>query len=185
VRFVGPSLWEPSTKTEVFPPLTGERPLVLVNASSLPQADALLVSVALNALADEPVQVVATIPHGWERSDLPRNAHLARHVPHGRLLPHAACVVCHGGPGTTQKALAWGVPVVAVPFGRDQFEVARRVEVAGAGVRIHPHQLTPERLLAAVRDAMGRKSGAERVAAAFHRAGGAPAAASAINGLLA
>ena len=29
--------------------------------------------------------------------------------------------------GITQKALAAGVPVCAVPFGRDQFEVARRV----------------------------------------------------------
>jgi hypothetical protein len=29
--------------------------------------------------------------------------------------------------GTTQKALARGVPVCVVPHGRDQFEVARRV----------------------------------------------------------
>jgi hypothetical protein len=35
--------------------------------------------------------------------------------------------------GATQKALAHGVPVCAVPFGRDQLEVARRVEVAAAG----------------------------------------------------
>ena len=52
------------------------------------------------------------------------------------VLDRAVCVVCHAGMGITQKALAHGVPVVAVPFGRDQPEVARRVEVAGAGVRL-------------------------------------------------
>ena len=40
------------------------------------------------------------------------------------ILEIAACVVCHGGMGITQKALAAGVPVCAVPFGRDQPEVA-------------------------------------------------------------
>ena len=35
--------------------------------------------------------------------------------------------VTHGGIGATQKALARGVPVCVVPFGHDQFEVARRV----------------------------------------------------------
>ena len=34
-----------------------------------------------------------------------------------------------GGAGATQKALASGVPVCVVPFGCDQLEVARRVEV--------------------------------------------------------
>lgn len=56
-------------------------------------------------------------------------------VPYTSVLTRAVCVVCHAGMGITQKAPAHGVPVVAVPFGRDQPEVARRVQVAGAGVR--------------------------------------------------
>lgn len=40
------------------------------------------------------------------------------------LLERAACGVTYGGIGTTQKALACGVPVCAVPFGRDQLEIA-------------------------------------------------------------
>ena len=66
--------------------------------------------------------------------------------------------------GITQKALAHGVPVVAVPFGRDQPEVARRVEVAGAGVRLPAGKLTPERLRKAVRHAIELRPGAERIA---------------------
>jgi UDP:flavonoid glycosyltransferase YjiC (YdhE family) len=45
--------------------------------------------------------------------------------------------------GSTQKALAHGVPVCVVPFGRDQLEVARRVEVAEAGTRLSARRLGP------------------------------------------
>jgi UDP:flavonoid glycosyltransferase YjiC (YdhE family) len=83
--------------------------------------------------------------------------------------------------GATQKALAHGVPVVAVPFGRDQREVARRVEVSGAGVRLPASRLSPDRLRAAVQAAMARREGAARVAAGFAAAGGPPAAADALE----
>ena len=185
VRFVGPAIWEPPGDPDAF--LQGETtpPLVLVSSSTLPQADARLVATALEALADEPVRVIATRPPGWDESAIPANARLATHVPHCSLLPYTTCVVCHAGPGTTQKALAAGVPVVAVPFGRDQFEVARRVEVADAGVRLPPNELTVERLRVAFRRAITKKAGAARIAAAFHEAGGAPAAAAAVETLVA
>ena len=64
----------------------------------------------------------------------PANARVERFVPHGAVLDRAVCAVTHGGMGATQKALARAVPVCAVPFGRDQLEVARRVEVAEAGL---------------------------------------------------
>jgi UDP:flavonoid glycosyltransferase YjiC (YdhE family) len=90
-------------------------------------------------------------------------------------------MITHAGMGGTQKALARGVPVCAVPFGRDQFEVARRVEVAGAGTRLPANRLTTERLRDKVRQAMTCGDGARRVAEAFAAAGGPPAAADAIE----
>jgi UDP:flavonoid glycosyltransferase YjiC (YdhE family) len=86
--------------------------------------------------------------------------------------------------GATQKALAHGVPVCAVPFGRDQMEVARRVEVAGAGTRLPARRLRPDRLRAAVLEASQRRDGAARVAAGYAAAGGAQAAADALEGRL-
>jgi UDP:flavonoid glycosyltransferase YjiC (YdhE family) len=86
--------------------------------------------------------------------------------------------------GVTQKALGCGVPVVAVPFGRDQPEVARRVEVAGAGVRLPRNRLRPDTLRAAVAAAMDRRDGAAAVAAGYRAAGGPAAAASAVQNLL-
>ena len=59
-----------------------------------------------------------------------------------------------------------------VPFGRDQFEVARRVEVARCGTRLPAKKLTAARLSAKVRQAMTMTDGARRVAAGFAATGG-------------
>ena len=82
------------------------------------------------------------------------------------------CAVTHGGMGATQKALARGVPVCVVPFGRDQFEVARRAEVARCGTRLPAKKLSQQRLRAKVREAMTMTDGAKRVAAGFAATGG-------------
>jgi MGT family glycosyltransferase len=184
VSLVGPGIWEPGADADA-PEADDPRPLVLVTCSTEYQHDDRLIATALRALAGEAFRVVATTgaiaPETFER---PANARIERFLPHGPLLREAACVVCHGGMGITQKALAAGVPVCVVPFGRDQIEVARHVEVADAGSRLAAGRLSPERLHRAIRAAMARRPGAERVAAAFRRAGGASAAADAIEGLI-
>jgi MGT family glycosyltransferase len=174
---VGPCAWEPESERPAWLDEI-DRPIVLVTTSSEFQYDGVLITTAFEALADEDVGVVATAPAGAvESSDLPANARLEQFVPHGQVLSQAICAVTHGGMGATQKALSFGVPVCAVPFGRDQLEVARRVEVSGAGTRLAPSKLSAERLGANVREAIEMRPGAERIAAAYEATGGASAAA--------
>ena len=184
VVMVGPCEWEPAPEPPAWlRDVTA--PLVLVTTSSEFQGDGRLIQAALDGLADEPVFVVATLPTGDPASfRVPPNARVERFLPHGPILDRAVCAVTHGGMGATQKALARGVPVCAVPFGRDQPEVARRVEVAGAGTRLPARLLNPERLRDGVREAMGRTDGAKRIAAAFLATGGPSAAADAVEGRL-
>jgi UDP:flavonoid glycosyltransferase YjiC (YdhE family) len=116
--------------------------------------------------------VVATLPAADPAGfRAPASARVERFVPHGLVLDRAACAITHGGMGATQKALARGVPVCVVPFGPDQLEVARRVEVAGAGTRLPAKRLRPDRLRAKVREAMRLRDGAGRVQQAFAAAG--------------
>src|SRR5205823_11844667 len=133
------------------------------------QRDEKLIATALEAFAGEDVALVATTaatdPAGFGTP--PPNARLEAFLPHGPIIERAACVVCHGGQGTTQKTLAAGVPVCVVPFCRDQFDVARRVEMADAGVRLHHRRLTPARLRSSVREATAKRAGAGRVARGF------------------
>jgi UDP:flavonoid glycosyltransferase YjiC (YdhE family) len=83
--------------------------------------------------------------------------------------------------GSTQKALSHGVPVCAVPFGRDQLEVARRVEVACAGTRLFAKRVRADRLRTKVREAMACAEGAQRIACSYAATGGAGAAADAVE----
>jgi MGT family glycosyltransferase len=184
VRMVGPGIWEPPAKSPAWLE-ESKRPLVLVTCSTEFQNDGKLAQAALEALTGEDVSVVVTTA-SVDPSPFtpPPNAHVERFVPHQPILERAACVVCHGGMGITQKALAAGVPVCVVPFGRDQFDVARHVEVADAGTRLPASRLRPERLRSKVREAMGKKDGAERIASAFASAGGPRAATEALVKLL-
>lgn len=188
VVMIGPGSYEPPAATPEWL-ASVDRPLILVSCSSEYQGDGALVDAALDAFSREDTFVVATTggvdPAEFRARATPGRARVERFVAHGPLLERAACVVCHGGMGVTQKALAAGVPVCVIPFGRDQLEVARHVEVAGAGARLDRGALTPAALRAAVRVAMSRREGAARVAAGFRAAGGAARAASELESLVA
>lgn len=173
VQMIGPCVADPGPGTVPDWLASIDRPIVLVTTSSEKQADTNLVQTTITALSDDPVHVVATLPAG--RLDdvvASRNATVLQFVPHGPVLDRAVCAVTHGGMGATQKALARGVPVCVVPYGRDQLEVARRVEVAKCGTRLPAAKLSPSRLRSKVRQAMAMTDGAKRVAAGFEATGG-------------
>jgi MGT family glycosyltransferase len=178
---IGPCEWEPPVPEPAW--LAGlSDPVVLVTTSSEAQDDGRLVQVALDALAHEPVHVVATLPAGIRTSyQVPANAHLEEFIPHSAVLERSVVAVTHGGMGATQKALARGVPVCVVPFGRDQHEVAQRVRASGAGTTIRSARLTPEGLRAAIFSARDRAEGARRIRDAFRACGGPAAGADAVE----
>jgi MGT family glycosyltransferase len=190
VRMVGPMNWAPSP-TESEPARSPETwleelsdPLVLVTCSTERQRDKRLLHVALEALPPAGMSVIGTsAAHDPAAFKAPPGSRVVRFASHEAILERAVCVVCHGGMGITQKALAAEVPVVVVPCGRDQLDTASRVEFAQAGVRLSPRRLNPERLLDAVRTAMTLRAGAQRMSRAFAQAGGAVAAADAIEAL--
>ncbi|MDJ0455961.1 glycosyltransferase [Arthrobacter sp. NQ7] len=196
VRMIGALDWEPPAEPPAWLRDSTE-PMVLVTTSSEYQADEAIVRAALAGLAAEPFTIVATLPaartgsagaHRASGTDafgpVPANARLEHFVPHGPVLDHAAVAITHGGMGATQKALSKGVPVVVVPFGRDQHEVAARVVAADAGVRLGRTNLTPDRLRAAVQQALTKAPGARRVAEGYAAAGGAAAGADALEELV-
>lgn len=183
-RFVGPGAAEDDP-----PPLwldQIDRPIVLVTCSTEQQGDRALIQIAIECLPAAGYFVVATTG-AHDPADFEASAEeivLERSLPHASVLPRAAAVVCHGGMGITQRALASGVPVVVVPYGRDQLEVARRVEHAGVGVRLPAKRLDREALAAAVREASALREGAVRMAGHISEAGGGRAAADAVEDLL-
>ncbi len=167
---VGPRLDDPAWAGEWTPP-AGDAPLVVVGLSSTFQDQERVLGRVAAALGTLPVRGLVTTGPAVAPAAVPApaNVEVVAAVPHAEVLPRAAAVVTHGGHGTTIKALAHGVPVVVLPMGRDQLEVAARVVRAGAGVRVRPG--APARAIAAavrrVLDEPAHRAGAARVAAAI------------------
>jgi UDP:flavonoid glycosyltransferase YjiC (YdhE family) len=126
---------------------------------------------AATALGELPVRGLVTtgpaIPAG--SIDAPANVTVVERAPHSEVLRHASAVVTHAGHGTVIKALAAGVPVVAMPLGRDQLDNAARVVHHGAGLRLKPKASSEAIAKAASRvlDEPSFRANAERLAAAI------------------
>ena len=154
VKYVGPRLDDMSDCGDWTSP-PGEGPLVLVALSSDFQDQEDVLQRAVAAMGTLPVRAVVTTGRGIDPQsvDAPANVEVHRLAPHRRILQEAAAVVTHCGHGTTIKALAAGVPLVCLPMGRDQFDIAARVVHRGAGVRLDP-AASPAVIAAALREVL-------------------------------
>ncbi|CAK7272984.1 hypothetical protein SEPCBS119000_005412 [Sporothrix epigloea] len=90
---------------------------------------------------------------------------LTKDCPHEWLFPRMACVVHHGGAGTTAAGLRYGVPTVVVPFFGDQPFWGGLVAQSGAGPDpIHYSRLTADKLAEAIKVALQPETKAKAVA---------------------
>lgn len=141
------------------------RPVVHVTQGTAANADlSELLVPALEALADEEVDVVATLGSrdATFTGAVPDNAVVLPYVSYPRLLPRTAVMVTNGGYGGVTQALAHGVPLVVAGAGEDKPEVAARVAWSGVGVNLHTGTPSPRQLRTAVRKVLRTPSYAAR-----------------------
>jgi len=156
VRVTGPLLYELPDGEETEIP-EGEEPLVVVAPSTSQDPECRLLRVALEALADEPVRVLATTNrHRPEVPvEVPPNAMLVPWMRYSRAFPAADAVICHGGHGTVVAALAAGAPVLVWPAVGDQGENGARVAWSRAGLSLARRFLSSRGVRLAVRRLLG------------------------------
>jgi UDP:flavonoid glycosyltransferase YjiC (YdhE family) len=164
---VGPLHFEPTDTVLEVPPGPGS--VLVVAPSTATTGTRGLVEVALEALTPGQVlpegsRVVVSRLSGPDVA-VPPWAVVGR----GRqdeLLSQADLVICGGGHGMVSKTLLAGVPLVVVPGGGDQWEMANRVVRQGSAQLIRP--LTAGALAAAVAEVLSspRYADAARRAAA-------------------
>jgi UDP:flavonoid glycosyltransferase YjiC (YdhE family) len=135
VHITGPMQFEIPYRDIELP--DGDEPLVLVAPSTAQDPELRLVHVALEALADEPVRVVATTNRlGLAGPTAPANAVVVDWLSYSQVMPEASLVICHGGHGTVARALAAGVPVLCCPHVGDMAENSARIAWAGVGLMV-------------------------------------------------
>ncbi|UGU18747.1 glycosyltransferase [Mycobacterium avium] len=164
---VGPLHFEPTDRVLDIP--AGSGPVVVVAPSTALTGARGLAEVALSCLTPG-----ETLPAG-ARLVVSRLAGPELAAPpwavvglgsQAELLRHADVVVCGGGHGMVAKTLLAGVPLVAVPGGGDQWEIANRVVRQGSARLIRP--LSADALVAAVNEVLsspGYRAAAQRAAA--------------------
>ena len=164
---VGPLHFEPTEQVLSIPP--GSGPVVVVAPSTaltgtLGMAETALESLVPGAGLPAGARVAVSRLNGPDLTMPPwAVAGLCRQ---DELLAHADLVICGGGHGMVAKTLLAGVPLVVVPGGGDQWEIANRVARHGSGRLVRP--LTGEALASAAGEVLSTPSyrdAAQRAAA--------------------
>ncbi len=160
-RYVGPLLDDTSAPCPAYLEQAGP-PWVLVTLSSYPQrGETAIARSALDTLSGHPVRVLLTISEGHSRDELgpiPGNARVELFVPHSEVLRRACLSVSHAGHGIVARSLYHGVPMVLVPWDRDQPGVAYRAAKVGAAEVVAREDFTDERLAEAVAKVLSDQS---------------------------
>lgn len=143
-NWVGPLFWEDTTAPVPHCVLADGAQWVLVSLSSARQDGELRIAeTAIDVLANTGYRVMVTLsdPDSQdEKLPMLKNVQIARYVPHSIILRSATLVICHAGYGTVAKSMYHGVPMVLIPWARDQPGVAVRASALGIA-RIVPRGL--------------------------------------------
>lgn len=142
LRYVGPQLEDPGWTEGWDSPWPADHPdpLVVVSLSTTPQGQGPMLQRIVAAMHGMPVRALVTTGPAIDPAslDAPPNVVVRRSAPHSVVFREAALVIAHAGHGTVMRALAAGVPLLCLPMGRDQPDVAARVVHHGVGLRLSP-----------------------------------------------
>lgn len=140
LRYVGPVLEEPAwTDPWTLPwPTDDGRPPVVISMSTtfMKQEQALRRCIeAVSSMPDRGLVTVGPVldPAAFRGGE---NVVVVQSAPHDAVFRHASAVITHAGMGTVARALANGLPLVCMPMGRDQEDIAARIRWHGAGLRV-------------------------------------------------
>ena len=193
VVFTGPLL-ENSDEAFTPPAWWGDldhATVVHVTQGTISNDPAQLLRPTLEALADEPVLVVACtgrIDGGLEAlGPLPANARVASYIPYGALLPKTSLVLTNGGFQGVQAVLSHGIPMITAGESEDKPEVCARLQRTGAAIDLATANPAPAAIRAAVRrvlDEPSFRAAATALAREAAEAGGAVGAVDAIEAVL-
>ncbi|GAA4537833.1 macrolide family glycosyltransferase [Amycolatopsis samaneae] len=189
-HFVGPALGDRTFQGDWAPPTSGRR-VVLVSFGTAYNERPEFYRTCLRAFEDTDLHVVLVTGEQVDHAalgEVPEHVELHRSVPQLSVLRHAKAFVTHAGMGSTMEALNFEVPLVAIPQMAEQRANADRIAELGLGKHLPPADVTASNLREAVLSIVDNAEIATNLKgmrAEIRAAGGAPAAADVLEGLLA
>jgi zeaxanthin glucosyltransferase len=166
-HYAGPFFDEAGRKPIPFPwgKLDG-RPLVYASLGTLVNGLDSIYKTILPAVGRmSEIQVVLAKGDNIELADLgpiPSNVIVVDQAPQIELLKHATLCITHAGLNTALESLAYGVPMVAIPIGYDQFGVAARIAYHEVGESLGVDNLSVDGLHALIQRVLNTRSYREK-----------------------
>ncbi|MEE8457163.1 MAG: glycosyltransferase [Acidimicrobiia bacterium] len=124
--------------------LVPDRELVLIALSTSDQNQGATLQRLCDACAQLEIEAVITTGPmvAPEDLDTSENVTAIDFVNHDHILPETDLLITHAGHGTVVAGLTYGVPMMCMPFGRDQDFNADRVAELGLGTVVNPNSQT-------------------------------------------
>ncbi len=170
-HYVGPLVWQPPM--EVPGPLQALEGIIYVTMGSTgdPETFGPLLRAFARMLDIPVVMAVGDLLDLEGPREIPRNVYMHSYLPGTEMAKRARLIIYHGGAGTMYQALSQGVPVIGIPFTPVQELVGiTQIEELGAGRRLYPWDVTPEKLTHTITEILSTESfqrAAQRLAAQF------------------
>jgi UDP:flavonoid glycosyltransferase YjiC (YdhE family) len=154
LKFVGPHLYTPPSKSAPPPFAEGRAHVLVTCGTHLPWFKDRLARASAQVAAALP-DVVVHFSDGApdsDRADAAGNFVRLGYVDYDRHLSRYAAVVHHAGSGVLYGCLTHGVPAVVFPLDYDQFDNAARAEAAGLARWIRTLDALPDAVRAVLAD---------------------------------
>lgn len=167
-HWIGTLIWEPTASPTDWLDSPGDPWALMTLSSGRQEGEMELARAAVEAMSSFPVRTLLTLADARSEDSLAFDTSRVRvetFVPHSAVLERAALCVAHAGHGIVAKALNFGVPMVLVPWGRDQPGVAARAEALGVACVVRREDLTPSVLADAISEVLETPSYADRAKA--------------------
>jgi len=144
VFYVGPEIdLERVEEPFEWDQLSPELPLIYCSLGSQfdikHEAGRRFIKTVIDAVAGRPEwQLLVSLGSRMEPEEfmpVPSHVFLSRWTPQLQVLSRASVMITHAGAGATKECIMNGVPMLAVPMMRDQFDCAERIVHHGLGLR--------------------------------------------------
>lgn len=150
-RFIGPIHWSaPIPRPDWWEQIPQDKPVVYANLGSSGHGH--LLPIVLEALADQPISVIAATAGRVHIASHADNIFLSEFINAEDACKRADLIICNGGSPSCYLALEHGKPSLSLPVNLDQYLNAELFGNAGVGIMLRSGQLNSRQISGRVQE---------------------------------